>query len=149
MKYTLSALLVLALALYSCSNDEEERMIKGSMFKCHFETEWDSTSTSNALIGQWEWAFRNCYWTFDEFDKDISKGMKVEFRSDGTYEITKDGQLIQTSTWALINAIDEQFALRQEDWVWELDGRIFLCDGQLQFNDSYQDGCDNYYFRVE
>ena len=110
---------------------------------------WDLSKITNSLIGKWDWKYIGCSFSSEVDNDDEFKGLKIEFKSDNTLKVEENGAIIQTSSWKVVNGDSDLFEIEADPSVDQLFGRILFCDKRLKFNDSYRDGCDNYFERGE
>ena len=136
--------LTLIFWLQSC---EDTPIDQSYIWNCHHEISWDLITTSNNLIGDWEWEYIECYSNIEDANKFVYKGLLIEFKSDNTLDVKVSGQIIQTSNWKLVHGDADLFAIDVDPRVPQLYGRILFCNDRVEFNDSYIDGCDNYFTR--
>jgi len=115
------------------------------MVACHGTTAWDSLTIHTNLLGKWEWEYIQCFWNPEDGNNEDFRGMLVEFKPDNTLEVKVNGQITQTSTWKVANLNDGYWGITVSPVVIQLPGRILFCDERVLFNDSYLDGCDNYF----
>lgn len=145
-------LLVLAVQI-SCTKDKvTETIVKqeppitlGNMLECHRMSSWDSLTVQNKLLGKWEWEYIQCYWSPERGNYKDFQGLQVEFKSNNTLQVKVNGQTSQTSEWDVVKLNDGNYSIRVNPIVLQLPGRILFCDERVLFNDSYVDGCDNYF----
>lgn len=142
-------LLALPFLLFTCCKKEEDvpPVHVEQLWACHHEMTWDSLSTRNALLGEWEWEFISCYWSPENANGDEFKGLVIHFKSDDTLIVTENGQITQVSSWKVVDGDGDLFELEVNPYVGQLYGRILFCDQKVEFNDSYIDGCDNYFVK--
>ncbi len=135
--------LTICFILFSCKKDILDI---NSFWQCNSSQNLDSTAISNKIVGSWTWAKQSCFWTGKT--KTADKKIKVTFNSNATFTILKNSSIITQGNWKL-NTIDSN--------MWGLDltpssdylyGRILFCNDQVLFNDSYRDGCDNLFEKV-
>jgi hypothetical protein len=136
------AILILFIA---CNKGENPPIDQGDMFDCHHKMAWDSLSTKETLIGEWEWEYVACFWNAEDANGDAFDGMTIEFKQDNTLDVKENGQITQTSNWKVVNGDGDLFAIDVDPSVPQLYGRILFCEGRVEFNYSYIDGCDNYF----
>ncbi len=122
---------------------------QGDMWTCHHTSTWDITKAHNALIGKWEWKYSGCYWKPEDAGCDSLSAFKIEFTNENKYIVEENGQMIQNGSWVLTDGDSDLFKLQATPAVSTLYGRILFCDDIVEFNDSYIDGCDNYFRRKE
>jgi hypothetical protein len=138
-------LLLLTITIFSCIDksipDFSECTASGSLEKSVLATE---------LIGTWEWQFMVCCPESDEGMKKDSKvfsGTKITFYDDGT-GLKEDKSGSANFSWAL-NTVDlNYYGIDSEPRIGGLWGRLFICDAQMLTNDSYRDGADNYFKKI-
>lgn len=115
---------------------------------CHLSASWDSTSIRNKLLGKWEWEYIRCFWEPEKGNYDDFKGLSVHFKSDNTVEVSQNGMLAQQSTWHIVLLNDGNYKITTIPLVFQLPGRILFCEQRVVFMDSYVDGCENYFVRM-
>ena len=147
-KVYLAACLVGSIFL-ACTKDPYLSHSRADIMSCIKNKDWDSNITGEALIGDWEWIYVSCI-SAPEIDHDDQyKGLSIKFNSDMTLEVKQDGQVTQTSTWNVVSSETEYLVIEADPYVTQLSGRILFCDDLMEFNQSYIDGCDNYFKRVQ
>ena len=129
----------------SCNIGNKPPKSQGDMFDCHQQSNWDSLSVSNELIGEWEWEHISCYWNPDDDNDNEYRGLTIEFNEDQSLIVREEGLITQASSWKVVDGDANLYALEVDPRVIQLYGRILICDDLLEFNDSYIDGCDNYF----
>jgi hypothetical protein len=142
----LFALIIVSLG--SCTIENEKRPFdQGDMWHCHLSTSWDSLSTTNHLIGTWEWAYIRCLSPVLNENARQHSGLSITFHTDHTLDVKEEGELIQSTTWEVREGLEGIFTLEVDSSVAQLHGRLLFCDDVLEFNNSYLDGCDNFFTR--
>ena len=141
-------LFVISFFLLACNKDKKPPVSQQEMWDCHNEMNWDSVKTKNSLLGEWEWEYIYCYWYPEEANYDEYKGLVIEFKPDNTLHVKENGQITQTSKWKVVKS-GSLFNIDVEPRVSHLYGMILFCDDRVEFNNSYIDGCDNYFKRKE
>ncbi|MEZ4829759.1 MAG: hypothetical protein R3C61_26265 [Bacteroidia bacterium] len=144
--------LVFMLMAISCKEDQppvrqEPPVSQSDMLICHHHTVWDSVTTQNALIGKWQWEYITCYWNPEDANYDDYSDLFLEFKPDHTLEVKMNGQFTQTVSWSIQAGEANVWIMKADPVVPQILGRIILCDDRVEFNDSYTDGCDNYFKR--
>lgn len=98
---------------------------------------------ANALQGNWKLFFIDC---FDAEIIDVNnKLVYVTFYKNKTYSLNDNGQIIN-GKWHFNNEDAGVLGINTVEYTPYFDGRILLCSDEVEFNNSYLDGCD-YYFR--
>jgi hypothetical protein len=137
----------------SCKEDNDPIARKGppltlpEMVACHQTATWDSLTIRNKLLGLWAWEYIQCFGNPQNGNYEDFKGMTVDFKPNNTVEIRTNGQMVQTSTWTMVNLNDGYFSIQTSPLVLQLPGRIMFCAERVLFSDSYTDGCDNFFIR--
>lgn len=155
--FSLSLFLFLVLA--NCNSDEptpekEESTCNKTaapppaqlnLLSCHRKVTRDSVATENALLGVWDWEYISCFWKTEKANGEDFKCLSVEFKADHTLIVKDGGKTTQTARWKIFRGDPELFVIKTEPLVPQVVGRILFCEDVLEFNDSYVDGCDNYF----
>lgn len=137
-----------------CCNTEERAFNPpydmGKIWEFHHQTEWDSISTANHLVGKWKWNYSFCCGegTQNEIFTD-DQNVVIEFRNDGTLEVLEKNNLTQKSDWHLRIEDANLFGIVANPSVIQLYGRILFTENGVLFDDAYRDGANNYFIRVE
>lgn len=152
MKVTYSFILIVSVivaTLCACDKDQKPPISQGFIWECHHETVWDSLNTMEALIGQWQWEYTSCVWEVSEgTGNPMFKNTTIEFKSNNTLEIKEIDQIVQIATWRVVDGDAELYEIETIPTSFLLQGRILFCDELIEFNNSYIDGCDNYFIKV-
>jgi len=144
-----SILFFLVPTLFIACGKDEPPITVGEISSCHDKTVWDSLTTSNELIGEWDWKYVEYFWSPSSDGSCEYDGLSINFKTDGTLEVWKNGQISQTAIWNVVNESGNLFMLKFEPWIEQLPGRIYFCDDLLVFYLTYADGSDNYFKRKE
>lgn len=147
--YTVVIMSTVSIFLCACCKENSPPISQGEMWDCHHELTWDTLSMQEALIGEWEWEYIACYWNPDDDNGDDFKGMLIEFKSDKTLLVKENGQITQNAEWKLVDADVGLYKIKTNPSVSQLHGRVLFCDQRLECNNSYIDGCDNYFIKKE
>jgi hypothetical protein len=145
----ITLIFTISMLLFACDNDENLPPPDPceAMWDCHHQMVWDSLNTKDALIGEWEWEYISCFWSPENANNEQFDGLTVEFKADNTLEVKENGQITQTSNWKVVKGRFIPFTLDVDPTVFQLLGIIVLCNGRVEFSDSYRDGCDNCFRR--
>ena len=137
------------LILISCKQKENPPVDQSDFWTCHHESTWDSLTTQNTLIGEWNWESVTCPRMIEGGSTEDYTGLSVEFKSDQTLDLKQEGVITQTSSWHLVEGQEGLFTLTIEPPVYQLNGRILFCKQQVEFSNSYLDGCDLFFKRED
>lgn len=118
-----------------------------NLWACHRKVTRDSVATASALLGEWDWEYISCFWKTEKANGEDYKCLSLEFKADHTLIVKESGKIVQTSRWKIFLGAAELFVIKTEPLVPQVVGQILFCDDVLAFNDSYVDGCDNYFRR--
>ena len=116
-----------------------------SMLQCNGQRSWDSASIHDALIGKWQWEFIICYFNPEDANGQDYKNLSIEFTQNDSLEVKINNQISQVSSWYVTRLSDGYFKLTVNPIVFQLPGRVLICDDRVLFYDSYTDGCNNYF----
>lgn len=136
--------LVVIVGLTACK--EPELSIQ-SFWDCHHSQRLDSSAISGRLVGSWVWSQQSCFLTRKTTKAD--KSIKVVFHIDQRFQVFENTTEITTGTWQLKASDSGTWELDLSSTNRYLNGRILICDNQVVFNNSYIDGCDNAFVRIE
>ena len=137
---------VCALALFLCNSCEENapRSIQ-RMWNCHHQQNWEAEWIFYRLIGNWEWEFIDCFDLPEGANGSEFTGLTVAFNSDSTLLASYPGKATIFSKWEVVPEDGTEWGLITDPPINELAGRLLFCDKRLLCNNSYIDGCDNYF----
>lgn len=135
------------LAAISCSDDEGILIPLEEFFACHNNRSWNASEIEAELIGTWDWTYINCFFFPDQANGSEYEGLSVEFKSDNTVRVKQIGKPDQIAIWEIMSNSDGLFSLTTDPFITQIHGRILFCTNQLQFYDSYIDGCDNTFLK--
>jgi len=106
----------------------------------------DSISTVSKLEGSWQWINYACPpGPLNKADKNIN----VTFNSNGTYNVQENSVIITQGSWQLKSANTNLWILDLSSTSSYLKGFIFFCDNRVDFADDYEDGCSNYFKKID
>ncbi|GAB3642957.1 hypothetical protein [Spirosoma arcticum] len=114
-----------------------------SIWDCHHRNTWSAKAVAAQLVGRWQWRYVSC-----ELLRSATQnaGLTVVFEPDKTLTVRENGVIKQTARWEVVPT-DNIWGLAVQPAVSQLHGRILFCDQTVEFNNSYIDGCDNYFVR--
>ena len=138
---------------FQCMHKEGFEDFNQSLLDCHQKTVWDSTSTAKALIGKWRWKQTVCPRTKNGASTDEASNIGLEFQvnSNGTLTELFNNVKVKEYTWSLSSTDGTFFSFTTLPYRDLLSGRLIICKdvGQLDIGNSYFDGCDYRYKKVE
>ena len=147
-QYSLQSFIAFSLtiltAFTACKKDE--KLDVSSFSNCSAAQNLDSASISAKLIGSWVWSKRACFWTGTT--QSANKNIKVTFGIDHTFSVNENAATLTQGTWKLIQEPNVAWHLSVSSPSEYLEGRILFCEKQLLLNDSYRDGCDNLFNKI-
>jgi hypothetical protein len=152
---SLSSLLLYFVVLTSCEKSKDEKEVVqqvtpitlDSMIRCNSQVARDSAAVHDALIGKWKWEFISCFWSTEKANGEDFKTLAVEFKTNDTVEVKVGDVVTQKSAWKVTGLSDGSFSVVTSPLVLQLPGRILFCGDKVLFQDSYVDGCDNYFVK--
>lgn len=138
---------------FQCMHKEGFEDFNQSLLDCHQKTVWDSTSTAKALIGKWRWKQTVCPRTKNGASTDEASNIGLEFQvnSNGTLTELFNNVKVKEYTWSLSSTDGTFFSFTTLPYRDLLTGRLVICKDveQLDIGNSYFDGCDFRYKKVE
>lgn len=144
--------LVLMLMFQGCEDKENPMFDDQAIWECHNENNWNYETTKNNVVGLWEWKYIKCCGetTTPYQNSTESKGLKIEFNSDAS-GVVVDQDMIYEFTWDLGVLVNENglFEFQTTPSIAQLNGRLLFCDNLMMNNDSYKDGADNFFVKVD
>lgn len=149
INHTNSLIIAISILLFSCNKEKYSPYSQARIWNCHHELTWDSTSVNETLIGEWEWEYILCIADPQNANDEDHKGTTIEFKSDNTLDVIENGEITQTSNWKVVDGDSDLYKINVDPYVIQLYGRILFCEKRVEFNNSYIDGCDNYFMRIE
>jgi len=144
------AFLTLIIFYTRCSKDEPQNapISQVQIWNCYQSKNWDEVKVFDALVGRWQWIYSENY-TEGNGNSTESEKMIVEFFSDSTMLVFVNDRPGDTTKWLVIPKDGSLYGLKCDSSVAQLQGRILNCGDILEFNNSYIDGIDNYFERLE
>ncbi len=142
MKYLFFSIAVCLITL-ACKKDSFDI---ASFWQCNSSQNLDSTVISNKIAGSWKWTKQSCFSTGKTMRAD--KDIKVTFNTNGTFAVLENSTIITQGNWTLRVVDSNMWGLDLTAPSTYLSGRILFCNSQVLFNDSYIDGCDNLFEKV-
>ncbi len=148
-------IMVIILFITGCKKDktEDENTFippnQMEFWNCHTQTVWHMESVFNELVGKWKWIYSESYWAPGEGLNTEDENTILEFQSDSVLNVYVDGNLTGTTNWSIILTDPPLFGLAMDSTIAQLYGRILFCNEIVEFNNSYIDGDDNYFKRIE
>lgn len=153
MKIFYQALIFTSMFLIlSCDKEDvsQRPMSQTEIWDCYNDLEWKDIKIRNELIGRWKWIYSENYWAPDKGWNTENENTLIEFLNDSTLNIIVNGELENTTKWIVTPKDGELYGLELDSAISTLFyGRILICGETVEFNNSYIDGSDNYFKRIE
>ncbi|NPD48210.1 hypothetical protein [Lentimicrobium sp. S6] len=143
---------LITLFCLSCDKEEitERPMSQTDIWNCYNDSEWSDVKIKNALIGKWKWTYTESYWAPENGMNTESENTVIEFFNDSSLQIIENGELTNTAKWTVKPKDGELFGLELDSTITTLlYGRILICGVTLECNNSYIDGSDNYFIKID
>ncbi len=145
-------LMIVSLCAFLVMSCEQERLavpeIKANEFwDCHKSQELDSIKLASKLVGAWTWKKQACYWGGKTVYAD--KDLQVTFTGNRICILRENSSIVSQGSWKLKAVDSNMFVLDLEHSSIYLHGIILLCNGEVVFSDSYIDGCDYLFTKVD
>ncbi|MGI6048624.1 MAG: hypothetical protein ACOYEG_11595 [Petrimonas sp.] len=144
--FIISAFILISLLSFSCSKDSSEQIDIVQLYNCHKSQKYDSTKLASKLIGTWKWTTYSA-----EIPGTIKadKNVFLNLTKEGEFTVTENSVVVTRGNWKLKVADIDLFALDLNNPSTYLYGRILLCENLVLFNNSYIDGGDNLFVRID
>lgn len=136
-------LLIIFSELVSCM---KEKLDINHFWQCSMSQNLDLEAISNKLVGSWTWTKQSCFWT--NITKSADRNIKVSFNSNETFSVYENSNTLTQGTWKLKQVDGNFVGLDLSSASEYLYGRILFCNNQVLFNDSYRDGCDHLFIKI-
>ena len=153
MKKIFNGIIVLIVfTIISCDKEDisQRPMSQTSIWNCYNDSEWTDLNIRNEFIGSWKWIYSESYWAPDKGRNTENENTLIEFFNDSTLNIIVDGELKNTTKWTVTSKDGDLYELTLESSITPIIyGRILICGEIVEFNNSYIDGSDNYFERIE
>ena len=145
-------ILILTIIFISCNKEEvsQRPMSQTDIWNCYNNSEWTDLKIRNELIGSWKWIYSENFWTPDKGRNTENENTIIKFSLDSTLNVIVDGKLQNSTKWTITSKDGELYGLELDSTVTTLlFGRILICGKIVEFNNSYIDGSDNYFKKIE
>jgi hypothetical protein len=136
-------ILILTLILNSC---KKETINLNEFWQCNKSQNLDTIAIANKLTGSWTWRKQSCSSSGKTILAD--KIVKVTFNSNRTFSLSENAIIVTQGNWKLKIVDSNIYGLDLTPQSEYLYGRILFCNDEVLFNDSYIDGCDNLFCKI-
>lgn len=149
-KLQLFLLAVVLVIGQGCKDDENALYDYQTIWNRHYETTWTYESTKNKIAGVWEWRYVKCCGeaTKPYQNGTESEGLRINFNKDGTGIIINQG-VFDEFTWDIEQKDNDLYGFQTTPAISQLSGRVLFGDQIMMCNDSYIDGADNFFRKIE
>ncbi len=145
--------LVLIGSLWMCKTEAILDDLEQNLWDCHHKNIWDKASTEKALLGKWSWKQTICTRTTSGkiVDKTSLLGTEILIEKEGKLVEFSNGVKIKEYSWSLDKKDGDLYGLTVTPFLEVTHGRILICEalGQVDFGNSYLDGCDYRFKKVD
>ena len=143
--------LLLSLALFGCEKQKTPHPPKSleDMHSCQHNKEWSTKSLRDSLVGKWRWLYTQNFWAPEAAHYTTNQELFIRFRSDSLLHVTAQGDTLHTTKWQVILNRNDSYELGLQEPHQYLYGNILICEDLLLFNNSYVDGSDNFFERIQ
>jgi hypothetical protein len=108
--------------------------------KCNLEQNLDSAALAVKLIGTWRMIKQSAPYSVEFIAAD--KNITATFKSDSTFTVTENVNIIQQGNWHLIYYGVNNYGLQTEPFSQYLGGAVYICNNRLLLAQSIFDGPD-------
>jgi len=143
--------LLLTIALFSCEkqNNPQPPLSLEDMHSCHQKKDWHAELLRDSLLGEWRWLYTQNFWAPEAAHYTTNQEVFISFRPDSLLHIVVREDTLHTTKWQVSLRRTNMYQLVLEEPHQYLHGDIVLCEDLLLFNNSYVDGSDNFFERVQ
>ncbi len=145
-------MLISILVLISCEKEEisQRPMSQTNIWNCYNDSEWTDLKIRDELTCSWKWIYSENFWAPDKGRNTENENTLIEFLTDSTLNVIVDGNIQNSTKWTVTPKDGDLYGLDLDSAVTTLlYGRILICGEILEFNNSYIDGSDNYFQKVQ
>lgn len=143
MKHTV--ILILALSFNSCTKQDDLDTHRG-MWDCHTANQWSKETNEQALAGLWEVRNRKCS-AIGTRIHDIN--FLLEFLPDHRVWKVRGGERFEELKWSLEEKPGSPlYLLNFEPDNQDLSGLVLFCGDRMEINNSFRQGCDRYFSKI-
>ena len=140
------------LIFLGCNDDDIDQrpMSINEISSCYKQQEWNENKIAEELKGKWQWIYTENFWSPDKGRNTENEKLIVEFNSDSTLKVHINNELNDSTRWIVFPLTNSDlYVLELEKPIQQLYGQILFCENILMFFDSYRDGTDNYFRKVD
>jgi hypothetical protein len=140
------------LIFLGCNDDDIDQrpMSINEISNCYKQQEWNENKIAEELKGKWQWIYTENFWSPDKGRNTENEKLIVEFNSDTTLKVHINNELNDSTRWFVLPLTNSDlYVLELEKPIQQLYGQILFCENILMFFDSYRDGTDNYFRKVD
>lgn len=152
MKKIFNVIIVfIVFTIISCDKEDisSRPLSQTEIWTCYSQIDWNESQIRDELIGKWRWVYTENYWAPEKGHNTENDNTQIEFFQDSTLNVLIGGEIKNTTKWIIIPKDGELYGLELDSSVSQLYGRILICGKIIEFNNSYIDGSDNYFERIE
>ena len=150
-KILIGIIVLITFTIFSCDKEDitSRPMSQSEIWTCYNQIDWNDNKIRDELIGKWKWIYTESYWAPEKGRNTENENTQIEFFNDSTLHVLVGGEIKNTTKWTFIPKDGELYGLELDSSVSQLYGRILICGEIIEFNNSYIDGSDNYFERIE
>jgi hypothetical protein len=142
-------LVTIILVGQACDDSPRQLYDYQRIWKSHYEISWNYETTRTKIVGVWEWKYVKCCGESTKPYKNgtESKGLKIEFKDDGT-GIATNHDAVEEFTWDIEIADNDLYGFETTPFISQLHGRLLFSDNIMMCNGSFIDGADNFFEKI-
>ena len=131
---------------FSCKKQEVPSIVKGC------REIYDQATTLQKMVGRWKYVAVGCAYCTKPGVQSITENVEILITKERKITTFVDGVAVKTSDFFLENSYNEQFfkmetvPFNENTYTY---GIIELCQNELAFKNSYVDGGDYYFRKIE
>jgi hypothetical protein len=133
-------LMVFTMVAACKKDDNADGEILADFVQCNKDQNLDSVEIAAKLIGSWRLIKQSAAYSGEFVSPD--KNITATFKTDSTYTVTENTNIIQQGKWGLIYYSVNYYGLQTDAFSPYLGGAVYLCNNRLLLAQSFYDGPD-------
>ncbi|HYG52255.1 MAG TPA: hypothetical protein VD905_15195 [Flavobacteriales bacterium] len=139
--------------MYSCKKDkavpETSRGVDiNAFYECNTAQQLDTAEMANKLLGKWKLILSACGECNDPGWYEPVKTVFVTFTSPNEFSVEENSTVISSGHWNLCMIDTNKWVLCSSSSLNYIAGYILFCDNRVLFYNSYIDGIDNLFEKL-
>ena len=139
---------IAGLIIHSCKKDKSSEIDWKAIKECNNAMHLDTTAVASNLVGKWQLKAWYCGFCTEPGTHNPDKTVIISFTSARLFTVTENSTIVTQGNWYIGKVDTNNWGLQTSSPSRYLFGYILFCDNQVMFSDSYIDGADNLFDKV-